>query len=168
MSRFDVELTAAESRICTWVGRQRFHSARALERDFGLNPHDDDGYDIRGAHGEYASAIALNLYWRPSIGRLRDKDVGGLVETRSIDADHLSLVVKPKDLDADPFVLVLCRPLTRCRLLGWLFAREVKARFPLRTDRGDPAHYAPISALNDMASLVVWLGDHVHLESAPA
>jgi hypothetical protein len=155
----DVGLTEHESRICIWTGKQRFADAQAHDRDCGLGPSATGGpeFHIRGAHGEYAASIALNLYWRPSIGLIGEKDVGALVQTRCIDDPRLSLVVKPKDPDADPFVLVLQLSPLKYQLLGWRFARDVKAGYPLRPDRGDPAHYCPSDELDDMAPLLEWI-----------
>jgi hypothetical protein len=153
-----VGLTEHESRICTWTGKQRYADAIAHNRNGGLGPGNDGSErHIRGAHGEYAASIALNLYWRPSIGLIGEKDVGALVQTRCIDDPRLSLVVKPKDPDADPFVLVLQLSPFEYRLLGWRFAGDVKAGYPLRTDRGDPAHYCPSDELDDMAALLEWI-----------
>jgi hypothetical protein len=160
LTTIDVLLTEAESRIATWTGKQRRADAIANERDCGLGASslvDDAGFHIRGAHAEYATSIALNLFWRPTIGLIHEKDVGGLVQVRSIDDPRFSLVVKPKDCDEDPFVLVLQLSRLEYRLLGWLFADQVKRDYPLRFDRGDPGHYAPNNQLNDMASLLDWI-----------
>jgi hypothetical protein len=135
-------LTHWESRICTFVGRQRYANANALERDPGEGPpHDNDRMDIRGAHCEFAASIMLNLYWRPSIGELKNRDVGGLVEVRSTVLGNGRLIVKPKDDDDAPFALILADMDTlRFRFGGWMFARDAKA-WPLNSDHGDPAHY---------------------------
>jgi hypothetical protein len=155
----DVELTAHESRILTWTGKQRYADACARNRDCGLgaSANGGDEFHVRGAHAEYAASIALNLYWRPSVGLIHEKDVGGLVQTRSVTNPTFGLIVKPKDSDADPFVLVLQRSRLAYRMIGWLFAADVKTRYPLRTDRGDPAHFAPARELNDMDTLTDWI-----------
>lgn len=169
-STIDVELTPAEGRILTWVGRQRFENARALERNFGLNPGKVGGgadYDIRGAHGEYAMSVGVNLFWRPTIGSIADKDVGGILQARCIANPKYDLRIKPKDLDDDPFVLVLQLSPLKYRLLGWMFAGEVKRNYPLRTDRGDPMHCAPQGDLHDMPSLMDWIARARVAELAP-
>jgi hypothetical protein len=154
----DVLLTKHESRICTWTGKQRDADAHAHNRDPGLGPgNDGPECHIRGAHGEFATSIGCNLYWRPSIGLIHEKDVGGKIQTRCIDNPTYSLVVKPKDPDADPFVLVLQLSQLRYRLLGWRFGYEVKRDYPLRTDRRDPAHYCPQGDLYDMDLLLEWI-----------
>ena len=159
MSQMDVELTEHESRICAWVGKQRYADAVAHHREAGLGASANAGneFHIRGAHAEFAASIFLNLYWRPCIGQLDQKDVGGLVQTRSVDNPTFSLCIKPKDADADPFVLVLQLSPLVYRMQGWLFAGDVKKRFPLRTDRGDPAHFGPLGELESMESLLGWV-----------
>jgi hypothetical protein len=156
-----VHLTEHESRILTWTGKMRFANARANNRDAGLGSasaiDDSPEFHICGAHAEFAASIALNLYWRPCIGLIHEKDVGGKVETRSIKNRGFSLLIKPRDKDADPFVLVLQLAPLDYQLLGWRFAGDVKRDFPLRTDRGSPSHGCPPDKLDPMATLVEWL-----------
>ena len=153
-----VTLTSWESRICTWVGRQRFANANDLDRDPGLGPpHTTDERDIRGAHCEFAASIMLNLYWRPSIGELNNRDVGGLVEVRSTVLPWGRLIVKPDDDDDAPFALVVAdMKALQFRFGGWMFARDAKL-YPLCPDHGDPAHYVDQDVLADRVSLVAWL-----------
>ena len=157
----EVTLTSWESRICTWVGRQRYANAVALERDPGEGPlHDTDVMDIRGAHCEFAASIMLNLYWRPMIGEIKGRDVGGLVEVRSTVLQWGRLIVKPKDVvkSADaPFALVVAdMPALRFRFGGWMFARDAKA-WPLDSEHGDPAHYVEQEELSGRSSLLDWV-----------
>lgn len=144
----EVTLSHWESRMCTFVGKQRYANACRLERDPGQGPpHDDDAMDIRGAHCEFAASIMLNLYWRPSIGEIKNRDVGGLVEVRSTVLETGRLIVKPKDHDDAPFVLIVAdMEALRFRFGGWLFARNAKA-YPLVRDFGDPAHFIEQSDL---------------------
>jgi hypothetical protein len=152
-----VILTSWESRICMWVGRQRYANANALERDPGEGPpHDNDKMDIRGAHCEFAASIILNLYWRPTIGEIKGRDVGGLVEVRSTVLSDGRLIVKPKDADA-PFVLIVAdMDDLRFRFGGWMWASDAK-RAPLNSEHGDPAHYVAQSLLSSRATLMKWL-----------
>ena len=140
----EVTLTSWESRICTWVGRQRYANASALDRDPGLGPSqmcEDAEFHVRGAHCEFAASIMLNLYWRPNIGEIKKRDVGGLVEVRSTVIQWGRLIVKPRDDSAAPFALVVADvPLLRFRFGGWMFASNAK-EFPLDSTHGDPAHY---------------------------
>jgi hypothetical protein len=138
----EVTLTYWESRICTFTGKQRFANANDLDRDPGQGPpHDNDRMDIRGAHCEFAASIMLNLYWRPTIGETKNRDVGGLVEVRSTVIGNGRLIVKPRDDDDAPFALVVADMATlRFRFGGWMFGHEAKA-WPLNPRHGDPAHY---------------------------
>ena len=159
----EVTVTHWESRICTWVGKQRFANASALDRDPGLGPSaacEDAEFHIRGAHCEFAASIMLNLYWRPSIAEINKRDVGGLVEVRSTVLDNGRLIVKPRDDDAAPFVLVVAyMTALTFRFGGWTFARGAKNE-PLNREHGDAAHYVAQRQLSDLASLRSWLDGH--------
>ena len=151
-------LTPWESRVCAWVGKQRFANARRLDRDPGEGPpHTDDERDIRGAHCEFAASILINRYWRPSIGEIDKPDVGGLVEVRSTILETGRLIVKPNDEDDAPFALVVAdMERLRFRFAGWMFARDAKA-WPLVIKHGDPGHYVDQSALASRSELLEWL-----------
>ena len=151
-------LTPWESRVCAWVGKQRFADARRLDRDPGLGPSPfSDERHIRGAHCEFAASILLNRYWRPSIGEIDQPDVGGLVEVRSTILETGRLIVKPGEDDNAPFVLIVAdMDRLRFRFAGWMFARDAKA-WPLITKHGDPGHYVEQSALYSCSELLDWL-----------
>ena len=154
-----VTLTSWESRICTWVGRGRYANADAFERDPGAGPsaacHDAD-FHIRGAHCEFAASIILNLYWRPTIGEIKARDVGGLVEVRSTVLCDGRLIVKPRDADA-PFVLIVADMGDLWfRFGGWMWAADAK-KAPLNGEHGDPAHYVSQALLSSRATLMNWL-----------
>lgn len=156
----DVILTAAELRILTWVGRQRRMNATNNNRDPGQGPTARDEQTaidnhIRGAQCEFAASVVLNLYWRPYIGHIRERDVGGLIDTRSTVLPHGRLIVKPADPDHVPFVLVLAQA-PRFTLLGWQLAVDAK-RWPLLLDFGDPAHFVPQDSLRPLDELRTWI-----------
>lgn len=153
-----VTLETAETRICVWVGEQRFAHARRESRDPGAGPTSTAKTavnDIRGAKCEFSGSIMLNVYWRPSIGSIRDYDVGGLVQVRSGTKSHHRLIVKPADKDHDPFALILAIDDT-FYFGGWLFASAAKL-FPLESGFGDPAHFVPQSALRPQSELIDWI-----------
>ena len=153
-----VTLTPWESRICTWTGKQRFLNAQELNRDPGEGPpHINPENDVRGAHCEFAASLMLNLYWRPNIGELKNRDVGGLVEVRSTVLETGRLIVKPKDDDAAPCVLILAdMERLHFRFGGWMLASDAK-RAPLNSEHGDPAHYVAQTLLSSRATLMTWL-----------
>jgi hypothetical protein len=156
----EVTLTTWESRICAWTGKQRFLNAQELDRDPGLGPSQTCGdaeFHVRGAHCEFAASIMLNLYWRPNIGEIKNRDVGGLVEVRSTVLETGRLIVKPKDDDYAPFALIVAdMDALKFRFGGWMFARDATA-WPLNPDFGDPAHYVEQEFLSSYDSLREWL-----------
>jgi hypothetical protein len=158
-----VVLTPYEKRMCAWVGKHRWEHARAAGRDPGLGPTATavDAYnDIRGAECEYAGSIMLNMYWRPTIGRIDTRDVGGLIEVRSGERINDRMIVKPNAVDEAPYALVL-RLGSGYHFKGWLFAKEAKL-LPLLTEHGDPAHFVPQKDLHNFASLRKWARDADH------
>jgi hypothetical protein len=152
-----VELTSYELRICAWVGKKRYEAAVEAHRNAGQGPSRDDhspANHIRGAECEFSASILLNLYWRPTIGFIKSKDVGGLIEVRSTVLSYGRLIVKP---DGDgPFVLVIKENDSTFHWGGWMHAEAAK-KFPLTTDKGDPAHFVPQRYLSDMPSLLGWI-----------
>lgn len=159
MSDGEVTLTHWESRICTFVGKQRYANADELGRDPGAGPsrNGGDGFHIRGAHCEFAASIMLNLYWRPTIGETKNRDVGGLVEVRSTVRPSGRLIVKPKDHDDAPFVLIVAdMDELLFRFGGWMFARTAK-QFRLCPDFGDSAHFVDQPSLSERETLLEWL-----------
>ena len=161
LSRDECAMTAWESRICAWVGRQRFANATRLDRDPGQGPSPSgDFHHIRGAHCEYAGSLILNVSWRPHIGVIDQPDIGDFIEVRSADREDGRLIVKPDDDDDAPFVLVVAdMENLRFRAAGWLYGREAKL-FPLETRYGDPAHFVPQSKLRSLATLRELIIDH--------
>ena len=166
-----VSLTRWESRICTWVGRQRYADATGHDRDGGEGPQ-DMGADLHicGAHCEFAGSIFCNLYWRPTIGEFGQPDIGGLVEVRGTTLEHGRLIVKPKEDDDAPFVLIIANLETlRFRFAGWAFGRDAKlaplvSEFPAPgggVRRRDPAHYAGQDVLEPRSTLMAWLKGQV-------
>jgi hypothetical protein len=155
-----VILTGAESRICRWVGRQRFEDAVSKGRKPGAGPSMDAGsaWHIRGAHCEYAASLVLNLFWRPKIGEVDGRDVGGLVEVRSGVSDRDRLIVKPKDDPEAPFVLVIAEmEFLEFAVVGWMFGANAKSYQKIAYEGCDPAHYVPQGDLWPIAQLRKWL-----------
>jgi hypothetical protein len=149
-----VILSAYEMQMCELVGRARDASARKDNRNPGLGPGaiGPEGGHIRGAQCEYACSIGLNMFWRPYIGEIKRKDVGDIVQVRSTVLRRGRLLVKPKDDDDDPFVLVR-QTGTLHELLGWLDARTCKASARLNGDHGDPVHYVDQGLLRNIHEL---------------
>lgn len=158
MTRHIVTLSSHELRICAWVGKMRRRAAIGNNRDPGLGPSSIDrenaDNDIRGAEAELATSIGLNLYWRPTIGSIRDRDVGGLVESRSTVLASGRLIIKPRDNDTSPFVLVHKVSEHVFRLIGWYYARDAKST-ELKSYGKDPAHYIEQSKLHDLDELII-------------
>lgn len=154
----NVTLAREELRICAWVGKKRYEYATKTNRDPGLGSSatlEGAGNHITGAECELSGSIMVNMYWRPSIGQLDQKDVGGLIEVRSTALANGRLIVKPKD--DGPFVLVIKEGADRFRWGGWIMASNAK-KFPLTTKYGDPAHFVPQEELNNRKSLLLALG----------
>lgn len=161
----EVRLTPTEVLICELVGKQWLEENRRLGRDPGLGPtreqaaRGDASNSIRGIKAQWACAICLNMYWRPSSGDLGARDVGGLIEVRTTVLTSGRLIIKPEDIEKNydtPFVLVHCCPGELYRLLGWLFAWQAEA-YPVRKGMGDDAHFIEQSELASIDELRRWI-----------
>ena len=76
---------------------------------------------------EIAVSRVFNLCWTGcGKGSEGMRDVGYLLEVRSIQQSHLGLLVRDKDEDDSPIVLVLVDENRKCTLLGWEMVGNVK------------------------------------------
>jgi hypothetical protein len=152
-----IVLTPYELQMTAAVGLDRYKSAIERGRDPGLGPSRNRipsaPNDVRGARCEFAASVGLNLFWRPYVDEIRERDVGGIVEVRSTDLATGRLIVKPTDEDSAPFLLVheLPRP-GHYDLVGWIMAMTAKA-LPLVRGFGDPAHFVGRSMLREPSEL---------------
>lgn len=160
-ARNTMTMTADELKICEWVGKKRYQHAVDYKRNPGNGPSSRDpspANHIRGAECEFAGSVILNLWWRPTIGQIDQRDIGGLVDARSTVLGEGRLVIRETDPDDVPFILILKRtPLYFA--LGWMFAGVAK-RWPLLTAFGDPAHFIPQSELWEVDRLREWTSEH--------
>lgn len=156
-----IVLTPAELRMTEWVGRQRHAHAIRCARDPGQGPSAVDptpANHIRGARCEYAGSLILNLYWRPTIGEISRRDIGGLIDARSTVLPHGRLIIKPGDADV-PFILIATAlDKNQYDSPGWITAGEAKRRFPLLTQFGDPGHFVDQEVLWPLSELRAWIG----------
>lgn len=152
VARDFVQLTEAERRIAKWVGEQRYDYALRTGRNPGNGPSRHNGgphFHIRGACSEFAASIMLNLYWRPAIGQLDQRDVGGIVEVRSTELPHGRLLIKPGD--TGPHMLVVQINEHEYQSPGWLNAEDAQL-LPL-VQFGDAVHCVGQAALRPLKEL---------------
>ena len=150
-----ITLTPFELELTQRVGEARYEHATQSKRDPGLGPSKDRNgpeKDIRGARCEFAASVYLNLYWRPTIGNIGSKDVGGIVEVRSTVLVDGRLIIKPKDCETDvPFLLVYESAVGSYWMCGWAMSQAAR-HTPLRY-HGDPAHYLDQDTLRSVLEL---------------
>jgi hypothetical protein len=140
------------------------------------------------ALAEIAISRLTNLCWT-GCGKGADglRDVGGLLEVRSIIDAHKGLLARPKDGDG-PCALVLVNDHRECRLLGWATFAEVREN-GRAIDEGSTkpcwvlqrgALHSPLSLLETVADvkaiaraqarmipahLVDWVRDYIDVET---
>lgn len=150
-----VSLSWREVRLAALAGVDRhiYALSKELPDRHGLADGVSRGWDLHviGAIGEWATAKALGLYWSdhlPGPG-----DIGKL-EVRSTPRPNGPLIVRPRDPDAVPFVLVAGSPPV-LRVVGWLAGAEAKVERWWRGDSERPgAYFVPQSALRPLDELV--------------
>lgn len=167
-SRFIVTLNEFDSRICTWVGKQRNQMARKNNRDQGLGVSSKNAElsvvnDIRGVHCEYAASLAFNLSWRPiKEDFFTMKDVGDIIEVRSTDLPNGRLIIRENEPTKNPYVpylLVDCQQMDKLVFVmqGWMLAKDAPLYSRLLTEHGDPAYFLKKKDLHSNESLVDWV-----------
>jgi hypothetical protein len=123
-----VQLAPGEVSMAAHVGglRRMKHQQRGTKGRYGeVNGEALWDIDINGCMGEIACAKWLNLYWEGAIDNIELRDVGGLVDVRSVSRQHYRLVLHERDPDRTPFVNAWVNG-SRVELQGWLFAHEGK------------------------------------------
>jgi hypothetical protein len=82
--------------------------------------------DINGAIGEYIASIALEKEWNLP-GGVGQPDLVGGIEVRTITSSDRSLLIKFKDKEDRPFVLVVGTGNHLVwRVTGWIYGRDGK------------------------------------------
>lgn len=148
----DVDLTWGEATIAGHVGLLRqikaLQHGRTERYGRAANPW---ASHIEGAAGEYVVARALDRHWS---GALNPNGVDvGPVEVRTRGGSDYDLVIRPKDADDTPVVLVTGR-IPRFRIAGWILAGDAKRAEWWRSYDGRPPYfYVPQAALKPLESL---------------
>lgn len=82
--------------------------------------------DINGAVGEYVASLGLEKEWNLP-GGVGESDLVGGIEVRTVMSDDRRLLIKPKDKDDSPFVLVVGTDNHLVwRITGYIYGREGK------------------------------------------
>lgn len=155
----EIELTDDEMQVAVWVGAMRRVGAIRKGLQYRNGPPQYPGQewaiDIVGAAGELACAKYLGLYWHGLSPLARGCDVAGNVDVRSSLRDDAPLIVRDRDADDRPFVLVTGRP-PLLTLRGWLVARDGK-RPEYRNPTPPPYFEVPQARLSAIEHLRTWL-----------
>ena len=115
--------------------------------------------DINACCAELAVARYTNLFWCGSLNDFSARDVGGIIDVRSMTKSHYQLILHPDDPDGAPFVLVWTNP-PEFELTGWMCAATVGASTAEAFTIGDAAlsgHFfccSPLTARRASVSLV--------------
>ena len=131
----EVTITQEDYNLAALKGFKRHLSARINNniRGDGTKATWDD--DINGALGEYIASLGLGKEWNYP-GGVGQPDLVGGIEVRTVMSDDRRLLIKPKDKDDSPYVLVIGTDNHLVwRITGYLHARDgKKATFkdPLR------------------------------------
>lgn len=89
------------------------------------------------------------------------RDVGDSLEVRSVTSRHKGLLVRQKDFDDTPYVLVLVdHDGTEGEILGWAMKEEVMARGTGRDLDSHPYWTLPVIDLHSAAMLPLWRSRH--------
>lgn len=160
--RVEVVLTWREMRMAAdaAVDQQLRHLMKNDEpslphpRDGGWLDPDEHGWQvgIEGVLPEFAVAKCLGLYWPGATNASHGGDVGRF-EVRWTSRDDGSLIVKPKDPDDRPYILVVGGP-KRFELVGWLDGKEAKQPQYWRDDVPIPAWFVRQHYLRELGEVL--------------
>jgi hypothetical protein len=143
-----------QAAVLVAVARHKESRIRGYQHTAGFEPASYSA-EIEGACAEMAVAKAVDRYWDMSVGRIggsRDGDVGQL-EIRQTDRADGSLIVRPGDNPARPFVLVTGRN-GRYTVHGWITGQEARRPEWVREPNGRPkAWFVPQQALRPLSTL---------------
>lgn len=123
--------------------------------------------EIVGMCGEMAAAIALNVFWWPSVNTFHaESDLPNGIEVRSTIKRGHKLIVRPNDPDDRIYVLVVGDPPTMT-VVGWMVGADAKQdRFSFNPDDIRPAWFVPQSDLNPINVLAAEIAQPRQMEDA--
>jgi hypothetical protein len=156
-----IRLTAGQMCMASHISCLRRVSNIYQQRPhrYGQTSHNWTG-DVHGLCAEVATSSYLNLHWAGTLGDMKARDVGGLIEVRSCDPGR-RLILHPEDADEAPFVLAWI-DLPTIKLCGWLLGSEAKQQeFWDDPGTGRPAYFVPAGKLHSMTMLREWVDDNV-------
>lgn len=104
--------------------------------------------EVMGACGEMAAALALNVFWSPSVNTFHGtSDLPGNIEVRSTTERGYSLIVRDNDPPNRIYVLVVGEPPT-LTVVGWMTGTDARQDRFLRDPHSHrPAWFVPQSEL---------------------
>lgn len=127
--------TVAQRRNTLNSGQSNLPGGETAPEDVRLRQH------YTACLAEIAVSRILNLCWT-GCGKGSEglRDVGGTWEVRSVTKRGRGLLVRQKDDEQAPFVLVYVDPVTRCcEIVGWEYCREVRSRGKFLDERDHQA-----------------------------
>ena len=122
------------------------------DRNYYDDAHQEWTTSIEGAAGEYVVAKVLDRYPSGLVfgGSYVVADVGDRIHVRTRTKDHYDLIVRDRDPDDEPFVLVTGHA-PRYTVRGWIYGRDAKREDWRQTYGGGvPAYFVPQSALRPL------------------
>lgn len=168
-----VTLDPWQYKFCVGVAADRmatsntagWNHASTYERDYLERTREE----IIGACGEMAAALALNVFWSPSVNTFHAvSDLPGNVEVRSTPktTGRVSLIIRDNDPDDRVYVLVVGVPPT-LDVVGWYIGADAKQPHYL-SDPGEkrPAWFVPRAELHAVEVLAEHLAHNERMENA--
>lgn len=155
----EIHLTREEEEKAVAMVKER----RQISRDIGLKQsammRDDLRIDIIGGLGEMAVAKFLGCEVTTAVytaqGKSDAKDVGP-VEVRSSELPTSSLIIRPKDFDETPYILVRTHKRPCYHLMGWLLGKDGKQKkYERNPGNHGLAYFIPAQDLFTMETLPV-------------
>lgn len=155
---YRVTLNRNEFDWAVYAGVLRHHDAvsRGNRRADGTKATYDE--DILGAIGEFVVSLALRVPWRGP-GSIGTEDLVGGFEVRTTSHQNGRLIIKKKDRDDMPVILVTgTDQLLVWNVNGWIFAKEGKQEMFLDNPCNLlPRYFVDKDFLHELGELKIWL-----------
>jgi len=154
-----VTLTLQEMIHAAQVGvMRRAHGLNGAFNKYKYNEEEPWEVEIVACQAELALAKYFNLHWSGVVPFVRD--VGDILDARSIRQPHHRLLIHDDDPNDTPFVLVLRVDKSKMDfdLRGWVFARDGKLKkYEQEYQPGRPCYYVDNEVLHPITRLQPWI-----------
>lgn len=156
-------LTEEEVQWAHSVGLERYRESRRMnlpQSDLGRPGANQIETDKQAAAGELAFCKFMGFEWEATVNTFKLPDAMGVYQIRQTDLERGSLIVREKDSDNEPYVLITGKG-TQFKVVGWMMGGDAKQDKWIRNPNDKkPAWFVPQREINkNLDALREFLGN---------